>query len=713
MKRDILPLLFGLVITAVLSAVFVVAGLKAGTPGVSPLVILIAWGMFAKWLSASGHFGRFLNIAQVSGSAGMAVTAGVIFTAPLLQILIRNLKESGNPEYADLVIPPIDFWTLAEVCVAGALIGFGYVGITTKRFLTDPKLPAPEARACESMIEAAVTKPWQRPFLGRSLGLGVLAGLIAPLMIKLRTAVEAVGYTRTMNKELPGGGTESRSFVFDVHFSPIYIGIGGLLTLSTALLVFGGSLLRLIGDASLTLVPSGSQALLEYPSNSMRWVGGAAMAVAVAFSLVRFFQKPKATKEVFNENERDPSLLVIGGGRLFMLILSILAGFGILFYWLYRQEGALDPFVYYMAGSVLVLCMLMVALGAILSLQIGSSASPVSGTVFVTVLVLSFVALQLGRTSLDDIAILVPLLVGACVAVCAANDSSQDYKTMQLCGVPVRIGFLAQLLGLLVGAVAVPYALQIAAADPAILGTDALKAPQASLFADIIRGLLLDGDIPSNPILIGAGIGVLAVLAEIFAGRKGIQLPAMALAVGIYLPPYLGVGILIGAAFRYMGEGGRRQRPESILCAAGLITGAAFFELVFGSILAGEARIIEWLSLPKDWSLNGWLGGLFWAEGEVLTGKLLKGITMLAILGIGFLIFFNSAPNTRELPEDKDNDEGDDAGPGPDNTGPQSAPRSLRTPPSANRAEPDDLPQTQQLLERRREGSDDDETRQD
>ena len=656
MKRDFLPLFFGLVITAALSMVFVVAGLKAGiTPGVSPLVILIMWGVFAK-VVAKQQGSRFLNVAQVSGSAGMAVTAGVIFTAPLLQILYRKLKEGGNPEYAQLVIPEIQLWTLVEVCVAGALIGFGYVGITTKRFLTDPKLPAPEARACESMIEAAVTKPWLRPFLGRSLGLGVLAGMAAPLLVKLGTTVEEFGYSRTMTLDKPGGGTEDRSFALHVPFSPIYIGIGGLLTLSTALLVFGGSLLRLIGDAGLTLTPSGSQWMLDYPSNSMRWVGGAAMAVAVAFSLFRFLQRPKKVEEVFNEHERDPSLLVLGKGRLALLLLSIVAGFGILFYWLYRQEGSLDPFVYYMAGSILVLCLLMVALGAILSLQIGSSASPVSGTVFVTVLVLSFVALQLGRTSLDDIAILVPLIVGACVAVCAANDSSQDYKTMQLCGVPVRIGFFAQLLGLLVGAVAVPYALSIAAAKPEILGTDALQAPQASLFADIIRGLLLDGDIPTNPILIGLGIGILAVIVEILAARKNIQLPSMALAVGIYLPPVLGMGVLIGALFRWLGEGGRRQRPESILCAAGLISGAALFELVYGAILAGESKVAGWLGLGEGWGLDAWLGGLLWNDGEEPSRKLLKLVALLGVIGIGFLLFFNSAASERGNPPEDDND---------------------------------------------------------
>ncbi|MEZ6019099.1 MAG: hypothetical protein R3F17_03070 [Planctomycetota bacterium] len=66
--KDRFPLLFGVLITIVLSGTLVIAGLKAGiTPGVSPLVILVAWGAFSKATSGSGG-GRFLNIAQVGAA---------------------------------------------------------------------------------------------------------------------------------------------------------------------------------------------------------------------------------------------------------------------------------------------------------------------------------------------------------------------------------------------------------------------------------------------------------------------------------------------------------------------------------------------------------------------------------------------------------------------------------------------------------------------
>jgi uncharacterized oligopeptide transporter (OPT) family protein len=273
--------------------------------------------------------------------------------------------------------------------------------------------------------------------------------------------------------------------------------------------------------------------------------------------------------------------------------------------------------------------MVMVGLGAILSLQIGSSASPVSGTIFVTTLVLCGTALALNHTAVEDVLILTPLLVGACVAVCTANDSSQDYKTLELCGVPVRDGFLAQFLGLLLAAIAVPVALYIAH-EAYTLGSDNLKAPQATMFAGIFDAILIERQVPLMPVLIGAVIGAVSVGVEVFAKARGLMLPAMAFAVGIYLPADVGIAILVGTLFRFFAEGpGARQRGESILAAAGLITGAALLDLCLGvAIVAGfdEGKLDRHLALSPTVMGAG---------------------TLVLILIAGGVIFANSRGATR------------------------------------------------------------------
>lgn len=560
-RDDRFGIAFGVIVSTILASSLVIAGLKAGiTPGVSPLVILFAWGAFTRKV-ASGGGTRFLNIAQVAGSAGMAVTAGVIFTAPVVQILYRN---------KGLEVPPVDVTSLIILSLAGALIGFGFVGLTTKKFLSDPTLPAPEAHACQTMIHAAAADPSKRPNLKTSLYMGMLLGALTPLLVRMGALKGALAAHVQRGK-----GSLEVGLPLDV----MVIGIGALLTLGTGLLVFAGAAIRLIGQIWLTGEVDAAGAPLDAAAVelSMRWVGGGAMGVAVVWSMVRFL----SAKVSSDSGDDKDGLLVIAPGVQRWLKMSIVLGMAIIFIWLVNKEG-LGAYSFSMTGSILLCAMVMVGLGAILSLQIGSSASPVSGTVFVTTLVLCATALALGRNSIDDVLILTPLLVGACVAVCTANDSSQDYKTLQLCGVPVQSGFFAQILGLLLAAIAVPFALSVAH-EAYTLGSPELGAPQATMFASVFDAILISKEVPLTPVLIGALVGVGAVLVEIFGKTKGVILPAMAFAVGIYLPADVGIAILIGTLFRYFAEGkGARQRGESILVAAGLITGAALLDLVLG-----------------------------------------------------------------------------------------------------------------------------------
>ena len=620
MNRDRFPILFGVLVSTALSGTLVIAGLKAGiTPGVSPLVILCAWGAFAARASGSGGK-RFLNLSQVAGSAGMAVCAGVIFTAPLVQILYQD---------KGLEAPPVDVVTLMILSLAGALIGFGFVGLATKKFLTDPTLPAPEARACEAMVLAAAGDKAERPALGRSLFAGLSLSFLAPLIANMGLANAHV----VLHEKVVG----DRRFTLDLPFTPIYIGIGGLLTLATALLVFGGSFLRLMGDRMLAgITPEMTEAAALFPANSMRWVGGGAMTVAVGYSLVKFFGLQKLASA-----ERDDAILSVDRRMQKTLQLSILSGVAILAGWLVMKQGGITIFGLSMTATVLVMCTLMVTLGAILSLQIGSSASPVSGTIFVTTLVLCLVALAVGHNTIDDVLILTPLLVGACVAVCTANDSSQDYKTLQLCGVRVQDGFWAQFFGLLAGCVVVPVALYIAH-EAYTLGSDELTAPQGKMFATLVDGLLLNRELPWYPIFIGLAIGALAVIMDVAASRRGRQLPSMALAVGIYLPPYLGVGILMGALFRWFGERkSGKQRNESILAAAGLITGAAALELILGGLIV-LSEAFDGFTFDLDSLL---LFGAAGTEAAVtIPGWLPDAVGLIGILCLGGLLFRNSRP---------------------------------------------------------------------
>lgn len=582
--------LLGVVASGVLSATVVIAGLKAGiTPGVSPLVVLLAWAVFARAMR-KGVASDVLNLAQVAGSSGVAVTAGVIFTAPLLPILAAS---QGFP-YNGLPL-----LKLIGAAMAGALLGFGYVGLNARRVLADPSLPAPEARACEAMIRTAAAQAEDagrlergtrgastssaaattsdKPQLRNSLIPGLAIGFLAPLIAALGFASSNIALVQRHFS------ASDRSFSLNLPFMPIYFGIGGLLTLGTAVIAFFGTLTRLAGDL---LFAASTPNLAVWPDTTMRWVGGGAMTVAVLWSVVRVVQLTKAGKEGTLATI-NPATLVISARAKRWLWVSIIAGTLMLVGGIVAL-GEASAFTLTLALSVSLLAAFMVALGALLSLQIGSSASPVSGTVFLMTLILCGIALAFGRGGTPaDLELMMLILVAACVAVCSSNDASQDYRTLQLCDVPVERGFFGQALGLMTAAVIVPVVVYLAEQSYG-LGSAALPAPQGQLFATLVEGMLFHDALPLRPIAVGLGIGVVAVVVERVAQRRGWLLPAMAFAVGLYLPPELGVGLLLGALARYLGDRAQVERSASILAAGGLITGAAAFDIVLGvAMLAG------------------------------------------------------------------------------------------------------------------------------
>ena len=96
--RSISAMVIGAGLSSVISGALVIATAKAGiSPGVSPLVVLIGWVVFGSLMK--GNLKSFLAMLQVTGSGGAAVSAGLIFTAPILQIHCRS-NGTRNPRGA-------------------------------------------------------------------------------------------------------------------------------------------------------------------------------------------------------------------------------------------------------------------------------------------------------------------------------------------------------------------------------------------------------------------------------------------------------------------------------------------------------------------------------------------------------------------------------------------------------------------------------------
>lgn len=566
----------GLFFSMILGSSLVIVGAKAGIiPGSSPLVILFCWVIFGRFVKKD--LKSFLAISQVAGSAGGVVTAGVVFVAPILQVMTID-----SPDGSLAVNIP----SLYLSSFAGIFMGWGFVGLSIRNLLTDPRLPAPEAVACDRMIKTAVANPLERPALCTSLLPGVGLGMGLSFLLSFHYMKKAF-YAFKL-------GLGKYSFAFPISAAPVYIGIGALLTLPTAILIFSGGLIN--------SVVNGVTAAHSLPGTTFRWVGGAAMCVAVLYSTVSFFIKNKISKAKANEDHlttSDKVNLEVDGKTKTMFKVSIAFGACLLF--INMMGGGISFFGFIiMAVVALVLSSFLCELGGLLSLQVGSSASPISGTIFMALLVLSLVGLMINIEGLKGAIFLVPILTASCVAIAAANDSSQDFKTMMLNGFPIRHAFLSQLIGLIGGAIVVPITLWLAH-EAHGLGSAELPAPQASFFASVLRALFYDGKIPVLPILVGTALGLVAIAIESWGKKRGQILSSLAFAVGIYLPAVIGTGILLGGLARYLGTRNLNKTTNSgILVAAGLVTGDALFSLVFGGAIIAKLNI-KFLEASHHW----------------------------------------------------------------------------------------------------------------
>lgn len=228
------------------------------------------------------------------------------------------------------------------------------------------------------------------------------------------------------------------------------------------------------------------------------------------------------------------------------------------------------------------------------------------------------------------------LVVGGMVCIAAANAgaTSQDLKTGYLVGATPRYQQLSLFIGAIVSALAIgftvimldtPTAAMRAAGIQHAIGTAEYNAPQATLMATLIKGVL-SFNLDWNFVLVGA---FLALVMELC----GIK--ALSFAIGVYLPISTTLPIYIGGAIRGMVDALKRRRKYAVrdgeedlekgsLFATGLVAGGALMGVIFAflNIPEGVANFLAGLSMEH---------GL--VEGIGTLGYYLLGIAFFALMG--------------------------------------------------------------------------------
>ena len=185
---------------------------------------------------------------------------------------------------------------------------------------------------------------------------------------------------------------------------------------------------------------------------------------------------------------------------------------------------------------------------------IGSSSSPVSGMTIATLMATCLVFVGLGWTG--DVYQPMALCVGGIVCIAASNAgaTSQDLKTGFLVGATPR----AQQIGLLIGVVAstIVVGLTVRLLDQPLgtdvhrIGTEMFPAPQATLMATLIKGLLAF-NLDWQFVMVGVALALTVELCGV---------GSLSFAVGAYLPLTTTAPIFVGGVLRAFAERGKPKR---------------------------------------------------------------------------------------------------------------------------------------------------------
>jgi len=128
-----------------------------------------------------------------------------------------------------------------------------------------------------------------------------------------------------------------------------------------------------------------------------------------------------------------------------------------------------------------------------------------------------------------------------------------------------------------------------------VIGSNALTAPQAKVFAAMARGIFDKSySLPWHMVEIGIVLGIAMILLGIYLKKKGSSfgISPMAVSVGIYLPFSTTVPILLGGIIHLLVKRSAKSEDQynttiqkGTVFAAGLVAGEAIIAIVFASLI--------------------------------------------------------------------------------------------------------------------------------
>ena len=573
---------WGVLMAMLFSAAAAYLGLKVGQVFEAAIPIaIIAVGVST---AAKRKDGLAENvIIQSIGACSGAVVAGAIFTLPAIYILQAKYPEMSA-----------SFLKIFISSLLGGIIGILFLIPFRKYFVSDMhgKYPFPEATATTQVLISGQKGGSQaKPLL--------LAGLIGGLY---DFVVATFGWwNENFTSRFCSLGediAEKAKLVFKVNTGAAVFGLGYIIGLKYAFiiclgslavwwvivpgmaLVFGDQVLNQWNPAISTAVGAMSpEEIFRYYGKSIG-IGGIAMAgiigiikswgiIKSAVSLASKEMKGKGNdgKQQIR-TQRDISFKVIAIGTIVTLILTFI------FFWFGVMEGNL---------LFAVVAILLVAVIAFLFTTVAANAiaivgsNPVSGMTLMTLILASVVMVAVGLKGTGGM--VAALIMGGvvCTALSMAGSFVTDLKIGYWLGTTPRKQETWKFLGTLVSAATVGGVMMLLN-ETYGFASGQLAAPQANAMAAVIDPLM--NGIGAPWLLYGIG-AVIAILLTVF------KVPALAFALGMFIPMELNIPLLVGGAINWYvttrskdADVNKERSEKGNLIASGFIAGGALMGVV-------------------------------------------------------------------------------------------------------------------------------------
>ena len=631
----------GALITLAFTAANVYLGLKVGLTFASAIPAAVISMALLYRLRDSNILEN--NLVQTQASAAGTLSS-VIFVLPALLMLgLWN----GFP-----------FWQTALVCAAGGTLGVLYTVPLRRVMVVQSGLPYPEGVAAAEVLRVGEAQRHKAEGKGQSAGLRQLgwgtglAALFGFLSGGLRLLGDAV------NLWIPAGGVVFR---VAAGFSPALLAAGYLMGAAAGVAVLLGLVLCWgVAVPWLTaLAPAEPGQALPALANQLwagkvRFLGAGVIGISALWTVATLIRpilqavrqqgaRPQGGTTAVPATDQDMPrhwMLAIGAAALAVLFL-VTQGF------IAQYLPDMPPATRY---ALTALCVLFAAVFGFLVAAacgymaglVGSSASPISGIGIIATILMGLALLAL-HTLVPAFAAsvsgplgvaLVLFMVSVILAMAAiSNDNLQDLKTGYLVGATPWRQQVVLIIGCLVGAVVIPPVLDLlynaygfagALPRPGMDPAQALAAPQATLMQQIASGIF-SGALEWTMLGLGVLLGVGVIVADVALRRAGRgALPPLAVGLGIYLPPTIGLTLAVGAALGWSLQRGLRSakarlgadwaaaaEERGLLLASGLIVGESLMGLLLAALIGFSGQDAPLALVGDGFAPAMWLGLLY------------------------------------------------------------------------------------------------------